>query len=126
MDAWADDLRVTPKAIRAQKIFVASGASDDARVGFFGWRHDGAAWRLDHFWLAPENIGRGYGRALFSAALAEARRLGIACFQIESDPHAEGFYLRMGARRTGVARSMLLGKYPRELPRLAFDVPSSP
>ncbi|HLP26967.1 MAG TPA: GNAT family N-acetyltransferase [Acidobacteriota bacterium] len=122
MDAWADTVRVTPAAIRSQLIFVACGAGDPAPVGFFGLRREGSQWCLEHFWVTPAQIGRGVGRAMFGLALATARRNGARELQIKSDPNAEGFYRRMGARRVGEQRYLLLEKYPRELPLLVVDV----
>jgi GNAT superfamily N-acetyltransferase len=124
MDAWADTVRVTPAAIREQQILVASASGDRGTIGFFGLRRDGAQWWLEHFWVTPEQIGRGVGRAMFAAALVAARRCGATELHIKSDPNAEGFYRRMGARRVGEERYLLLEKHPRELPLLVIDVPA--
>ncbi len=43
---------------------------------------------------------------------------------IQSDPHAEGFYLRLGARRTGEAPSQSIPG--RLLPMLEFDLRTRP
>jgi GNAT superfamily N-acetyltransferase len=124
MAAWANAVRVTPQAIREEKIFVARRGEEGARLGFFGLRRDGTEWWLEHFWIAPEHIGRGLGRALFATALAEARRLAVTRVRIKSDPNAEGFYLRMGARRVGEECYLLLGQHRRVLPLLLVDVPA--
>ncbi|HLP26672.1 MAG TPA: GNAT family N-acetyltransferase, partial [Acidobacteriota bacterium] len=114
-----------PAAIRAQQILVASRPGDRTAVGFFGLRRDGAQWWLEHFWVTPEQIGRGVGRAMFGVALDAARRCGAEVLHIKSDPNAEGFYRRMGARRVGEERYLLLEKHPRELPLLVIDVPAT-
>lgn len=124
MEAWADTVRVTPNAIRTQQILVVSRPGESRPVGVFGLRRDGAQWWLEHFWITPEQIGRGLGRAMFTTALVMARRCGAKELHIKSDPNAEGFYQRMGARRAGEERYLLLGKYPRELPLLVIDVPA--
>ena len=46
-------------------------------------------------------IGSGVGAALMTHATAEAKRHGATTLRIESDPNAEAFYLRMGAKRVG-------------------------
>jgi predicted GNAT family N-acyltransferase len=46
-------------------------------------------------------IGSGYGRQLFEHALRTAAQRGMSSLLIESDPHAEGFYLAMGALQIG-------------------------
>jgi predicted GNAT family N-acyltransferase len=45
--------------------------------------------------------GRGVGRALMEAALAEARRLGFKALALHAQCHAEGFYRRFGFLREG-------------------------
>jgi predicted N-acetyltransferase YhbS len=51
--------------------------------------------------VEPAWIGRGVGAQLWAEIVEEARRLGWSALEIVADPKAEGFYLRMGARRTG-------------------------
>lgn len=125
MEAWADTVCVTPAAIREQQILVASRTGDHTPIGFFGLRRDGTQWWLEHFWVTPEQIGCGLGRAMFASALVAARRCGATALHIKSDPNAEGFYQRMGARRVGEERYLLLDKYPRELPLLVIDLPTA-
>ncbi len=125
MEAWADTVCVTPNVIRTQQILVVSRPGEGGPVGFFGLRRDGSQWWLEHFWVVPEQIGRGVGRAMFGVALDAARRNGVRALHIKSDPNAEGFYRRMGARRVGEERYVLLEKHPRELPLLVIDVPAA-
>ena len=56
---------------------------------------------LEHLWVLPAWIGTGLGRTLFEHAVRRAQELGAMTVTIESDPNAEGFYRRMGARRRG-------------------------
>jgi GNAT superfamily N-acetyltransferase len=86
-------------------------------VGFFALiLGPGAAW-LDHLWVLPSETGRGTGRALFLRAEDLARRSGAARLRVESDPHAEGFYVRMGAARCGRVPAPMDGR-ERYLPLL--------
>jgi hypothetical protein len=61
------------------------------------------------------------GRALFEHSVEQARALGFCSLHIESDPNAEGFYERMGARRVGMNITQLDGEH-RELPLLIYEV----
>ncbi len=45
--------------------------------------------------------GRGVGRALLDALVAEARRCGMDCVVLNSQVHAEGFYARAGFSASG-------------------------
>jgi GNAT superfamily N-acetyltransferase len=69
--------------------------------------------------VEPGVMGAGVGRVLWAHAVAAARAAGFVRLRIDADPGAEGFYLRMGARRCGDSPS---GSVPgRTLPRLEFD-----
>jgi GNAT superfamily N-acetyltransferase len=76
---------------------------------------------LEHLWVLPNAMGGGVSRALFAHALERARVLGFESMEIESDPNAEGFYERMGARRVGVNVTELEGQR-RELPVLFYEI----
>ena len=52
-----------------------------------------------------------------------ARRARVGGIDITSDPNAEGFYRRLGARRVGRVYAPV-GGAPRYLPRLTLEVPS--
>ena len=112
---WRDALTVTPAYIRRHIVFAA--AEGDHPRGFYALSMRGGDAVLDHFWIAPERMGRGLGRALFEHAIRTAREQGAARLEIDSDPHAEGFYLRMGARRIGEVPADVDGAR-RVLPRL--------
>jgi hypothetical protein len=60
-------------------------------------------------------MGRGAGRALFGYAEDLARLAGAASIKVESDPHAEEFYVRMGAVRYGQVSATMDG-HERFLP----------
>ena len=89
-------------------------------LGFYNLtrEEDGAV--LQSLFVAPEAIGSGLGRRLWRHMEGEARRSGFLFVLIHSDPHAEPFYLRMGARRVGWTSSTV---FPgRRLPLLRFDL----
>ena len=70
-------------------------------------------------------MGRGVGRSLFLHALERTRALGFRALEIESDPNAEGFYLRLGAHRVGV-NVHRVEQHQRELPVLIYEIDASP
>ena len=97
---------------------------DGEIVGFHALLETAESWRLEHLWILPEQMGRGFGRSLFSHAAARAAERGALCLTIEADPNAEPFYKHMGAVRSGVIRSEIDGR-ARELPLLRFDLTKS-
>jgi predicted N-acetyltransferase YhbS len=113
MRLWAADLTVTPELLRDAVVRVAARGGEV--VGFYALDGSTATFELEHFWVRPADMGRGVGRALFEDASRTARAAGACAIQIASDPNAEGFYLRLGARRVGEVASAPHG---RRLPLL--------
>jgi GNAT superfamily N-acetyltransferase len=77
------------------------------------------AW-LEDLWVEPVHCRQGVGRALLAAAIDVARARGRRALDLESDPHAEPFYLREGARHVGERASTI--QPGRQLPLLRFDL----
>jgi GNAT superfamily N-acetyltransferase len=71
-----------------------------------------------HFWVEPDCMGQGVGRALFADALREAARLRCRELRIESDPNAEPFYRKVGAIPRGRVAAPVAGERGRWLPVL--------
>ena len=119
IQAWRDHLTVTPAYIAKNDVYVIEDGS--GVKGFHAVAmHGSAAW-LEHLWVAPKSMRQGMGRELFIHAIRIARARGASELQIESDPNAEGFYLKLGARRAGEVSSVIQGE-PRSLPRLVFSL----
>jgi GNAT superfamily N-acetyltransferase len=100
---WADTLTLTPDYLARHAVFVARETTEEqpSIVGFHALIFDHGEAQLDHLWVRPETIGKGIGRALFKHAEQLARRRGAHRLWVESDPHAEGFYQRMGLTLVG-------------------------
>ena len=77
------------------------------------------AW-LEDLWIEPHRMRGGIGGELLRAVLDAARAAGRAALEFESDPNAEGFYLRMGARKIGEQVSDF--QAGRILPVMRFDL----
>ena len=96
---WRDSLTVAPMFIGRHPVWCAARGA--RALGFYALSGVGAAREFEHLWVAPSHIGRGMGALMFSHAVATLRADGARRLRIASDPHAEGFYLRMGAPRVG-------------------------
>jgi GNAT superfamily N-acetyltransferase len=118
---WRKLLTITPEFIAHNETCIA--AEDDRPVAFYALRRDGAEMRLEHLWVLPNEMSRGLGRKLFEHAAARASALGADCLTIEADPHAEPFYLHLGAIRSGMVVSEIEGER-REIPLLTFPLTS--
>jgi GNAT superfamily N-acetyltransferase len=121
IEAWRHVLTLTPHYIARHRVFVAV---EGARaVGFYALEDEGDRWSLGHMWVLPDRIGSGVGRFLFSDAARRAGAIRPGVLRIESDPYAEGFYLRMGAERVGTVAADVEGTQ-RVLPLLELQVPA--
>jgi GNAT superfamily N-acetyltransferase len=94
-----DDLAVSVAQIAEGGCVVA--ARDEVLLGFYRLGGPPPEGLLMDLFVDPPAIGTGVGRALWDHAVATARGRGCRTVNWESDPHAEGFYLRMGGRRVG-------------------------
>ena len=102
-----DDL-VTRHVQLAERDGTALGTVSVSRC------HDPA--ELSALFVDPPCLGTGLGRQLFDWAVGEARRQNARALRLDSDPHAEAFYLAMGMSRIGQSPS---GSIPgRVLPLL--------
>jgi ribosomal protein S18 acetylase RimI-like enzyme len=78
---------------------------------------DGVA-LLDHLWVAPGSMRVGIGSALFRHAAEAACAMGARTMECEAEPHAAGFYARMGGRVVRTTPS----EWGRTLDVMAVDV----
>lgn len=110
---WRPLLTITPASIALGQTYAAGAGG--RIIGFACLATEGHFLWLRHLWVLPPEIGRGVGRALFRHAQQQARALGFATFDIESDPHAAGFYERMRAQKVSVLTTTIDSQL-RELP----------
>jgi GNAT superfamily N-acetyltransferase len=119
LEACRADLTLTPREIAESLSFVCEGA--DGLVGFSRVvLMDERTAELDALFVDPASIGTGAGKLLWERSVAAARELGAQDLVLQSDPHAEGFYLSRGARRIGEVASALLPG--RTLPLMHVDL----
>lgn len=116
MEACRATLRVSAELISGADVYVAD--VEGRVVGFYSlapWHSD---LELYHFFVDPPAMGNGVGRLLWDDAVRRASERGYSRLLIQSDPFAEGFYLKLGAERIGEVPS---GAVPgRTLPLLVF------
>ena len=92
-------LTLSAHDVEVDAVYVLD--DDAGPIGMYRVRVTPPQGTLEDLWLDPGAIGSGRGRCLFDHALRTAASLGLTSLLIESDPHAEGFYLAMGAVRIG-------------------------
>ncbi|MFF8844102.1 GNAT family N-acetyltransferase [Streptomyces sp. NPDC015127] len=94
--------RVGPDYIETHEVYLAAG--DDGRLlGFYALVLSPP--ELDLMFVADDAQGLGIGRHLIAHMKERAREAGVRSVRVVSHPPAEGFYLSVGARRTGTVRA---------------------
>jgi GNAT superfamily N-acetyltransferase len=94
--------RVGPDYIEAHEVFVA--ADDSGRVlGFYSLVLSPP--ELDLMFVADDAQGLGIGRLMIEHMAGRARAAGLDAVRVVAHPPAEGFYLSVGARRTGTVEA---------------------
>jgi GNAT superfamily N-acetyltransferase len=119
LESWREVLTVKPEFIARHETYVA--VVGDQAIGFYALGRKSDRLDLLHMWVLPVWMGRGVGRSLFLHALERTKTLGFRALEIESDPNAEGFYLRLGAQRVGVNLHKV-EQQQRELPVLIYKL----
>jgi GNAT superfamily N-acetyltransferase len=110
---WKPQLTVSPEYILENETWLAS--INDEPAGFYSLKEENGSWWLDHLWVRVEAMGQGLGAFLFRHAKRRAKLCGASTLRIESDPNAQGFYEKMGARKVEERHGEVDGQ-PRVLP----------
>lgn len=119
MELWLPLLTITPEYIAEHETWMAVIEQETAAYYSFA-QNDEGLW-LDNLFVLPSFMGHGIGESLFSHALERARGSGALLLKIESDPNAQSFYEKMGARKVGEHRGEVDGQ-PRILPVMEINL----
>jgi len=103
MAACREELTITPDGIGARPTWVLE--EQGAILGFYQLRIAAGTAEVAQLFVAPGSLRGGLGRQLWAHLEAQARAGGCARLEVDSDPHAEGFYRAMGMSRCGEAPS---------------------
>ena len=108
IELWLPALTISPNYISKHETWMA--VNDEKPLGFYSLnKEDDSLW-LDNLWILPEFMGQGIGSRLFHHALERSKALGASILKIESDPNAQSFYEKMGARKIGEHQSEVDGQ----------------
>lgn len=96
-------LTITSDYVRQHALWVAEDKAAGP-VAFAALEHGAAGAKLKHLWVLPGYMGRGIGSGLFHHVAGRG-----PVFIFTSDPQADGFYLKLGARIIGEVESARQG-----------------
>ncbi len=115
---WIPILTFRPQQIKEADVFVA--VVDNELVGFYRLFLRKPRATLEDLWIKPDFIGKGIGQALFEHAVTRCRTSHVEILEVEADPHAQGFYEKMGMHKVGEHPSDVDGQ--RSLPVLEMNL----
>lgn len=125
LGTWEPELAIRPEDLARWRFRVACDPSGELR-GFIAWHEGMPRWTIEHLWVAPAAMRQGVGTALLRAAIEAAVAGGAAGLEIDSDPNAMAFYVRLGARHVADLPAPMPGAPDRVLPRLHLDLAMTP
>jgi N-acetylglutamate synthase-like GNAT family acetyltransferase len=99
LTAAREHIQITNEQIIRDHVYVCENGEDIN--GFYHFHYSGDASELVWFFVHPSSIGTGIGNILWNHVIKLIRELDIKEFIIKSDPNAESFYIKYGARRIG-------------------------
>jgi N-acetylglutamate synthase-like GNAT family acetyltransferase len=113
------ELTIAEERIAEATVIVAERGG--RTVGFGGLSvTEGAAGEIWDIFVEPAEIGRGIGNSIMLELIRHAREAGARRLVVDADPHARGFYEKLGFR---FSRDVPSGSIPgRTLPQLTLDV----
>ena len=114
MATFSKRLVVDDARIASARVRVAVD-DDDVALGFSVATLERDEAHLDDLWISPTAQRQGIGRLLLDDVLAWARSYGATVVTWQSDPHADAFYLKVGARQTGTKPAPMPGAPDRTL-----------
>jgi len=106
MKEFMENLGLSEDSFSQQSLFVVF--IEGVLAGFYGFAvGEDEILELENFYLHPDFIGKGLGRQMWALCLQTAKFLGHGEFLVWSDPHADGFYEKMGGKLVRFQRSSL-------------------
>lgn len=109
IEEWNDVLTITVDYIE-----------NDELIGYYSFfKLDGKSVKLDNVFIDPPFMGKGYGKKLMNDFYYRIQQIGFKKIILDSDPHAEEFYKKLGFKVVGQLASSIKNRF---LPIMELDV----
>ena len=110
---WIEDLTITPAYINNNQVIKL--IHDSEIVGFYSLEYKDTQLHIGHFWILPEYIGQGFGKNAFFDLQSRSIEMNEHVVKVISDPNAEGFYIKLGAKLIRSIETAIPGRKLNEL-----------
>lgn len=119
IDNWKDDLTITENFLSENQIFKLKITGKI--IGFCAISEDEIQYEVEHLWVLPDYIGKGYGKLLLKESLHKAVVKNKPVIVI-ADPNAEPFYASQGFKTFEKMESFPKGRF-LPIMRSTFNMP---
>ena len=108
--AYPQHLVLQPDGLEQGRTYVAE--THRSVIGFASWVKTAETVDLEDLFVEPTWMRRGVATALVARIVDVLRSQGVSCLEVTANPHALGFYRRVGFRDIGTAMTEF-GQAPR-------------
>jgi len=121
IELWTSELTISAEELARHMAFAAVDGTGSV-VGFGILSTNPPLAEVEHLYVDPAAIREGVGRALLTRMFDQTLAGGCSAIELDSDPHALGFYLKMGGVQIGDTPSTVIPG--RSLPRVRIEIAS--
>jgi len=108
IELWLDDLTITTDYF--PKVHIYKLVIESQIVGFCAISENAENYEVDHLWVLPEFIGKGWGKELLNTSLQKSV-VKDKSINVVADPFAEAFYVSQGFKTYHKIESIPKGRY---------------
>jgi len=107
---WDKNLTISQDYIREHNVFKL--VDNNLIMGYYSFifKNDKTV-ELDNLFVLPEYIGKGFGKYLLLDFLNRMKEIGIEKITLDSEPHAENFYSKMGFVKVGEFETSIKNRF---------------
>jgi len=116
---WHDELTITPLYIKKNIVYILT--NDNSIIAYYSLVENKKdliidnidiekGWWLEHMFILPTYIRKGNGKKLMNHLKNKCRSIKIEKINIFVDPHAVGFYKKMGCTFVRMSQSSIPGR----------------
>lgn len=120
MEVFDHKFNITEQFILENPVYVCREGGSPA--AFWGLRRSADQWELEYFYVAEQELGRGYGKQMWNHMTGWCKAQDILTIHFVTSPQATGFYEKMGAVQDGESKSIVDN---RPVPYFVYNINSS-
>ena len=115
MDLWKKELTITVDSFSEYQFYGL--IKENEIVGYYSYQIQKDHCYLDNLFIHPDYLHKGHGKLLVKDLHSRIQSLEKTHIYLYADPHAEGFYLKMGYQTVGQKTTAIKDRY---LPIMTF------